>query len=105
MYMLRAVLRWLVRRRVDADLGMWWLPGLDSLLGISAVVVTRDILIGFITYLGIKAIAMVLGYVDVHYFKRIQYQNEYTTRLNEYLVGIINGRAGRTGRKIQDKAG
>ena len=109
-YMLRGVMRWVVRRRVDANEGHWWTFGIDTVVaqvvGTGYIIVTHDILrgvaTGLIVFIGFKIYAAVMGYYDVRKFKRIQYQKRYETKLNPFLLGVIRNNHKRARGKVQD---
>ena len=85
-------LRWLVRARTYSDIGLWYFPGVDSILPIVLGVIERSPLIAIGAYFGIRVISLSVGYADVHHLKRIQYQNRFGTELNPYLLKEIRRR-------------
>lgn len=102
--MLMRFLRWLTRARIYSDAGMWYLPGIDMILPIVLGVNYGSITIALLSYFSIKIVASVFGYWDVHYGKRIQYSNEFGTKLNPYLVNLIERNHRRIRNKVQAKA-
>ena len=106
---MRGLLRWLARMRIYSDIGMWYLPALDMVFPIVFGVIQQSIIYAIAAYLGIRSLASLFGYWDVTHGKRIQYQNEFLTRLNPYLVGIIRGKNedgdGRMAKRIHTERG
>lgn len=90
--MLKRFLRWLTRARFYSDIGMWYMPAVDQIVPIVFGVIQQSIVKAMAVYFAIKLIASAIGYWDVKYGKRFQYSNEFSTKLNPYLVNLINGR-------------
>lgn len=102
--MLMRLLRWLTRAQVYSATGMWYMPAIDMILPIVLGVNYGSITYALLAYFIVKSVAAVIGYWDVHYGKRIQYSNEFGTKLNPYLIGIIKGNHRRPRSKVQAKA-
>lgn len=102
--MLMRLLRWLTRAQIYSATGMWYIPAIDMILPIVLGVNYRSITFALLAYFIIKSVAAVIGYWDVHYGKRIQYSNEFGTKLNPYLVNLISRNHRRIRNKVQAKA-
>lgn len=87
----KRLLRRLVWLRVYSDVGMWYFPGMEMILPILTGV-WAGWQLAVATYIGLRLAAAVLGWLDVHYFKRIQYQNAVATQLNPFLLKEIRKR-------------
>ena len=68
---------------------MWYLPGLDQVLPTVIGVLSANVILALVVYAFMKGLAMLFGYCDVRYLHRVQYQNEYATQLNPYLLKEI----------------
>lgn len=79
--------KWFVRCRIYSDYGVWWLPGFELIMGVFGVVTFG--LWGMSIYFMTRALFTIIGFIDVKYVKRAQYQNEFTTRdTNPYFEKI-----------------
>lgn len=85
---LKSVGMWIVRGRFYSGPGAWWFFGLDSV--ISMIIGTyfslkssllEGVFLGALAYLLMAVTKAVLGYIDVRYIKRYQYEQDYVTRL------------------------
>lgn len=83
----RAFLRWIIRVRTYSDRGMYWLPYIDTLIGLYGMI-TIGLITGIGIVLSIRIIAAVIGYVDIYHARTLQYQNEFNTNLNPIFSDI-----------------
>lgn len=88
---MKKYLRLFVRIRCYADIGTWYLPQLDTIIPIVFGVVQQSITFAVSSWLLLKIFSALIGYADYKYFKRVQYQNDFTTRMNPFMIEIKKG--------------